>query len=111
MTAVTDGLELERRVLDVEMADQTRLQLVEQLRRMPVKEAAFVQYHVSRERRQVRRDGPDVQVMHVQHVIGGKQVLPDVGEVESLGRRFEEHPAGVAQQPPRSLDHEADDDQ
>src|ERR1044072_2671962 len=55
---VAGGFELERRVLDVEVADQARLELVEQLRGVAVGEARVVHDHVGRQGRQRRGHRP-----------------------------------------------------
>ena len=77
-------------MLDVEVADEARLQLVEQLRSVPVTEAALVEDDVGGERRQVGGDGPDVQIVNVDDVFGGQQVREDVVEVEVARRGFEQ---------------------
>ena len=51
--AVAERLELERRVLDVEVADEALLELVEQLRGVAVAEAGVVQHDMGRQRGQV----------------------------------------------------------
>jgi hypothetical protein len=62
------GLELEGRVLDIEMADEAVLKSVEDLGRGAVREAVLVHDDVRGQRRHVRGDGPGVQVVHAAHL-------------------------------------------
>ena len=111
VAAVAARLELEGRVLDVEVADQTGLQLVEQLRGVAVVEAAVVEHDVSRQGGQVGGDGPDVQVVHVQDVLGRLQVGQDVVEVEVAGSGLQKDASGISEQAVGRAQHQRDDDE
>ncbi len=111
MPGVAGGLELERRVLDVEVADQAGLELVEQLGRVSVGEAGVVHDDVGRQGGELGGDGPDVQVVDVVHMRLTEQMGADLVEVGGLGGDLEQDPAGVAQQTPRRMHHQGDDEQ
>ena len=88
--------ELEGGVLDIEVAPQVRLELVEQLGGVGVGEARVVNDHVRGQSRKVGCDGPDVQVVDVVNVRVLQHVATDLVEIDSFGRRLKEHPSAVA---------------
>ena len=94
------ALELERRVLDVEVPVEALLQLVEQLRGRGRRGSTRRRRRRAPRASGARGDRPDVQVVDVLDV----RHLDDVGahlvEVDLLRGRLQQDPAGVAQQAP-----------
>jgi hypothetical protein len=108
---VGGSFELEGGVLDVEVASQAGLELVQQPGGVAVVKARVVDDDVRRQGGEVGGHGPGVQVVQAQDVLGGQQVSADLLQVRSRGRGLQQDPAGVAQQLPGGLDHQASDDQ
>ena len=102
VVGVAGGLELEGRVLDVKVTGQTPLGWSSAWG-VPVQEAGVVDHHVGGDGRQVRGDGPDVQVVYVPDMGRLEQVGPDVGQVDRFGGRFQQdrapRPSGAATRP------------
>ena len=78
---------------------------------MTVVEAFVLHDNVGGQRGQVGRDGPGVQVVHVDDMRRFEHVGADLVEVDVVGGGFEEHAAGGAEQPPGGAQHQHDDDQ
>src|SRR6185437_1057979 len=87
------------------------LELVEEAGGVPVVEAGVLDDDVRGQRWLTGGDGPGVQVVYSQDVRHSGQVGAEVLQVHALGGGFKQHPAGVAQQPPRRLDHQSDDEE
>ena len=111
MGFVRRGLQLKRGVLDGEMLAETGLERVENLWGVAVVEAALLDDDVRRERREITRDAPRMQIVDFEHVVDRREVATNIGEVEVVGRRFEQDLARVAKQPPRRAAHEHHDDE
>ncbi len=109
--SVGPSFQLERRVLDIEVPGQARLELVEQPRSMAIKEAGFVHDDVRGQGRQAGGDGPGVQVVHVVDMLGFEHVRANPVQVHVLRCRLQQDPPGIAEQVPRGHAHEPDDDQ
>ena len=52
------------------------------------------------------RDLPDVQVVHLDHVVLGGERVPDLLRVEVARRRLEQHAPGLAQQADPRVEHQ-----
>ena len=104
-------LELERRVLDVEVAGKAVLQLVEQPRQLTVPEARVVDDDVRGEHRQPRGHPRCVQVVHVVDVGHGADVLAYLREVEVAWCCLQQYVDGLAQQSPGAREDQAADDE
>ena len=87
-------LHLQRAVVDPEGLVQQQRQLAAV--RLGV--AARADHDVGGERREARRDLPDVQVVHLHHVRRRRERAADLVRVEVARGGLEQHPAGVAQQ-------------
>src|SRR5262249_10300000 len=75
---MTGQLELEGRMIDVEVAAQALLESVEHDRAPAVGEHVAIHDDVHRQDGQPRRDGPYVQVVHFTHAGQAGQVRPDL---------------------------------
>ena len=82
---VAGRLQLESRVLDVEMTGQAVLQLIEDLGGVAVTKARVVDDHVGRDGREVRRDRPHVQVMDVPYMGRLQQVGAQASRSKASG--------------------------
>ena len=89
---VAGRLELERGVLDVKVPYETSLHLIQESGGMPIKEAAIVDHHMCRKCGQVRGDRPNVQVVDVDDVRVGAQMVPDRHQVHPRRCRLEQDP-------------------
>jgi hypothetical protein len=98
VVAVALRLDLERRVVDLEVPGDTGAELVEQRADATGGEHRVGDGHVRREHRHPAGDRPGVQVVHVHHTGHAAQVVPDVVEVEVCRRRLQEHVDGVPHQ-------------
>lgn len=87
-------VDLQRGVLDGEVLVQFAFEVSADV----VAVVVAANEHVRRQRWEAGRDFPDVQVVDLAHPGRVHERLPDGAGVKALGRCFEEHPAGVAQQ-------------
>src|SRR6185437_9683977 len=108
VAGVDGGLELEGGVLDVEVAGQAFLELVEQPGGVPVVEAVVLDDDVGGQGGEPGGDGPGVQVVHAEHVGDLREVRADLFHVHALGGGLQQDAPGVAQQLPRRLNHQDD---
>ncbi len=94
--ATVDGLELERRVLDVEVPREVTTELIEDGRRI----GRFVEHDMRRHDVHARRDRPGVEVVDVVDALSVEDVRPDIGEVDAPGRGLQQNVDRLTQQAP-----------
>ncbi len=100
-------LNLQRRMGDAEVALEHHRQLVAS----PVAVGARPHEDVRGQRREPRGDLPHVQVVDLDDVRRASHRVADRVDVDALRRGLEEDPPGVAQQPPRRVEHQRADRQ
>ena len=98
-------VDLQGRVLDVEAILEKALELE------PDRVAVVpgMHEHMGGERREARRQLPDVEVVDVDHVGVRGERAADLLRVEVRRRRLEQHAPRLAEQPDARVDHEAGD--
>src|SRR5450759_2193425 len=97
MGGVAACLELERGVLDVEMAGQAALQLVEQGGQVSVLEAGVVHHDVRGQHRQACSDLAGVQVVHRLNPGDLEQMLANLAQLQPSGGGLQQNVDALAQ--------------
>src|SRR5829696_6009805 len=86
--AVSDGLDLERAVLDVEVPTQALGQAVEHLARPSLGDAALLDDHVRGQHRDAAGDRPGVQVVYVHNLRQSENVVAHLIQVDAARGGF-----------------------
>src|SRR6185437_13953932 len=94
-------LDLQRSVMNVE----TMRQLLADMMQERVVMAAWA-HQMRGQRGLVGADGPDMQVMHLDHAVERAEILLNVGKLDPLRHRVEREVDTVAGQPPAACEHD-----
>ena len=102
-------LQLEGRVLDVEVRRQAALQARENLARTPRGDRRRVNDDVRREHGSAASELPHVDVVHGHDIIGRQDVVADLRDVGAFRRGLREHVEDLPEQPDRAGHDESRD--
>ena len=108
---VADGLELQGRMLHIEVAGQTALQMVENPTDFTAIDAVVSDHHVRSEDGQGRGERPHMQVMHGGHFVEFEEMAAHLLEVNVIRRGLQQDAKPRPQKPDGGLEHQADNHQ